>query len=82
MAGLSKGPNKATRGPAGGIKITSPGSKRWSAVVLPSVMNLYKSKRVMVLLSRISWMLRKLPLAAGPPVSNKALIRVDRLDKL
>ena len=51
-------------------------------MVLPSVMNLYKSSRVMVLLSRISWILRKLPLAAGPPVSNKALIKVERLDKL
>ena len=80
MAGLSRAPSRATRGPTGGITMTSPGKRRTSALVSPLWINLYRSSVDSVFPPRTRRICRMLPVAAGPPLSNRALIRVDMLE--
>ena len=64
------------------LPITSPGRSLTSPVVWPLWMKLYRSSVLMVCPERTSWMLRMLPVEDGPPLSNKALMSVDRPDML
>ena len=58
--------------------MTSPGSSWWSPLLSPRSNMSYRSSVEISRPSRFSWMLRNEPIFLTPPLTNSALVMVDK----
>src|ERR1700683_2070351 len=78
MAGRFTEPYPDTVRPIGGMKMTSPVSSCWSALVSPCSSRSYRSSVLINRSLRLSWILRNEPIFLTPPLTNHAFVMVDK----